>query len=221
MAPMPPRHDGFGTWGLAAPHVGLGARERAAKARGMPSPVRLVVLIAGCVAVVIATLIGYAHRTRLADVLRHRVVGRLNAPLAVGAPFPALDLLSPDGRRVRYTPPPGKVSVVNVFATWCPPCQAESPAYASFAKSASSRNVAIVGIDRAESAQTVDAYRRAYGLSFPYLIDDGGTTKDVLGARAMPVTIVVDARGIIRDDIAGPVTVERLNALTHAAGQPF
>jgi len=186
----------------------------------MSSAVRLGALIIGCVALVAAALYGYAHRSRLAALWRHRVVSQLNVPLAAGEPFPALDLLSPDGRRVRYTPPLGKVSVINVFATWCPPCQAESPAYASFAKTASSRGIAIMGIDRAESAQKVDAYRRAYGLSFPYLIDDGDKTKDVLGARAMPVTIVVDARGIIRADVAGPVTAGRLAELTGQAKQP-
>jgi thiol-disulfide isomerase/thioredoxin len=183
----------------------------------MPSAVRLGALIIICIAVVAAAFLGYAHRARLASLWRHRVVGQLNVPLDVGEPFPALDLKSPDGRRVHYAPPPGRVTVVNVFATWCPPCQAESPAFASFARSASARGVAIIGIDRAETAQKVDAYRRAYGLSFPYLIDDGDKTKDVLGARAMPVTIVVDARGIIRADVAGPVTQERLDALTAQA----
>ena len=186
----------------------------------MTSAMRLGALIMGCVAVIAAALYGYAHRERLAAVFQHRVVGRLNVPIAVGAPFPALDLSAPDGDRVRFSPPPGKILVINVFATWCPPCQAETPAYASFARTASSHGIAIVGIDRAESAQKVDAYRRAYGLSFPYLIDDGDMTKDVLGARAMPVTIVVDTRGIVRADVAGPVTVDRLNALTRQAEQP-
>ncbi|HEY7982281.1 MAG TPA: TlpA disulfide reductase family protein [Candidatus Eremiobacteraceae bacterium] len=183
----------------------------------MPSAVRLGALIIVCIAVVVAALFGYVHRARLAAIWRHRVAGQLNVPLDVGEPFPALDLMSPDGRRVHYAPAPGKVTVVNVFATWCPPCQAESPAYAGFAKSASARGIAIVGIDRAETAQKVDAYRRTYDLSFPYLIDDGDKTKDVLGARAMPVTIVVDARGIVRADVAGPVTAERLDALTAQA----
>jgi thiol-disulfide isomerase/thioredoxin len=183
----------------------------------MTSTTRLAVLIIGCVVVAAAALLGYAHRARLASLWRHRVVGQLNVPLAAGSPFPALDLLAPDGHRIRYMPPRGKVSVINVFATWCPPCQAESPAYAMFAKSAASRGVAVVGIDRAETAQKVEAYRRTYGLSFPYLIDDGDKTKDVLGARAMPVTIVVDERGIISADIEGPVTVDRLNTLTEQA----
>jgi thiol-disulfide isomerase/thioredoxin len=197
-----------------------GARESAANWGTMSISMRVGALVLVCVVAVAAALYGYTHRGRVTYALRHRVVGDLNAPLTVGAAFPALDLLSPDGRRVRYAPVAGKVSVINVFATWCPPCKAESPAYASFARTASPRNIAIVGIDRAESAQKVDAYRRAYGLSFPYLIDDGDKTKDVLGARAMPVTIVVDARGIVRADIAGPVTVERLNALTAQATQP-
>ena len=218
----------YGGLAPGSPHIGPMARRfesRSAQARGkhdvMPSAWRLGALIIALIAVVVAAILGYPHRSRIASAWRYHMLGQSDVQLAIGKPFPALDLVSPLGNRMRYLPAPGKVTFVNVFATWCPPCRAESPAYALFAKSAASRGIEITGIDRAETAQKIEAYRREYGLTFPYLIDDGGTAKDVLGARAMPVTIVVDARGIVRADIAGPVTTEQLNALTEQAEQPL
>lgn len=184
---------------------------------GMRTGAMIVVLLV----VVAAAIFGYAHRGRLAAAWRLHVMGQSDVHIALGKPFPALDLVSPTGAPSRYEPAAGKVTVVNVFATWCPPCRAESPAYALFSKDAAARGVEIMAIDRAESAPKIEAYRREYGLTFPYLIDNGDTTKDVLGARAMPVTIVIDAKGIVRADVAGPVTLERLNGLAAQAALPL
>jgi cytochrome c biogenesis protein CcmG/thiol:disulfide interchange protein DsbE len=187
----------------------------------MTQTMRLGVLVVGIVVVIAAVLFGFAHRGRMEAALRHGVLTASGKQITVGKAFPAIDLLSPAGAHVRYAPAKGKITVVNVFATWCPPCRAESPAYAFFAKSAAANGVDITGIDRAETAPQIEAYRQKYGLTFPYLIDGGNDTRDVLGARAMPVTIIVDARGIVRADVAGPVTAERLSALTKQAEQPL
>lgn len=183
--------------------------------------VRTGVAVVALIAVVAALIFGYMHRGRLAAAFRHHVMGQPDLQIAIGKPFPALNLVSPDGTQARYVPAAGKVTVVNVFATWCPPCRAESPAYALFSKTAAARGVEIMAIDRAETAPKIEAYRKEYDLTFPYLIDNGDSTKDVLGARAMPVTIVVDAKGVVRADIAGPVTLERLNGLTAQAKLPL
>jgi thiol-disulfide isomerase/thioredoxin len=187
----------------------------------MTQTMRVGALVLGIFVVAAAALFGFAHRGRVEAAWRHGVLGISDTQIAIGKPFPTIDLLSPSMAHVRYVPAAGKVTVVNVFATWCPPCRAESPAYALFAKSAAARGVDITAIDRAETAPQIEAYRHTYGLTFPYLIDEGNTTRDVLGARAMPVTIVVDARGIVRADVAGPVTAERLGALTKQAEQPL
>jgi cytochrome c biogenesis protein CcmG/thiol:disulfide interchange protein DsbE len=187
----------------------------------MTQTMRLGAIIVGCIVVIAVALYGFAHRGRVEAALRHGVLAASGKQIAVGKPFPAIDLSSPAGAPVRYAPAQGKITVVNVFATWCPPCRAESPAYALFAKSAAADGVDITAIDRAETAPQIEAYRLKYGLTFPYLIDDGNDTRDVLGARAMPVTIIVDARGIVRADVAGPVTADRLNVLTKQAAQPL
>lgn len=187
----------------------------------MTQSMRLGALTVGVVAVIAAVLFAFAHRGRIEAALHHGVLAASGRQITIGKPFPAIDLLSPAGAHVKYAPTQGKVTIVNVFATWCPPCRAESPAYALFSKSAAANGVDITAIDRAESPPQIEAYRQKYGLTFPYLIDGGNDTRDVLGARAMPVTIVIDARGIVRADVAGPVTAERLSALTEQAKQPL
>ena len=183
--------------------------------------VRVGAVVVGIVVVVAAALVGFAYRGRVEAAFRNGVLAASGKQIAVGKPFPAIDLVSPAGAPLRYAPAQGKITIVNVFATWCPPCRAESPDYARFAKSPAADGVDITAIDRAETAPQIEAYRKKYGLTFPYLIDDGNDSRDVLGARAMPVTIVVDARGIVRADVAGPVTAERLAALTEQAKQPL
>src|SRR5476651_264660 len=110
----------------------------------MSMGMRTAALVIGLIAVVAALIFGYTHRGRVAAVWRHRVMGQSDVQIAIGKPFPALDLVLPDGTPSRYVPAMGKVTVINVFATWCPPCRAESPAYALFSKNAATRGIEIM-----------------------------------------------------------------------------
>jgi thiol-disulfide isomerase/thioredoxin len=162
----------------------------------------------------------YAHRSGVARILG-RVTGVGPAEIiAIGHPFPPVDLITPDRKPVYFVPARGHVTFVNVFATWCPPCRAETPDLVRFAADAGKHGIAVIGIDRAESARQVDAFRSQYGVTYPYLIDSGRDTKTVLGARAMPTTIVVDADGIVRADVTGPLTYDALERLAAAASSP-
>jgi thiol-disulfide isomerase/thioredoxin len=177
---------------------------------------RVLVVIAIIGVAAAAFAIAYAHRAGVARVLQ-RVTGGPAEIIAIGRPFPPIDLVTPDRRPLSFAPGRGHVTFVNVFATWCPPCRAETPDLERFASDAGKRGIAVIGIDRAESARQVDAFRSQYGITYPYLIDSGRDTKTVLGARAMPTTIVVDANGIVRAYVTGPLTYDALESLAAAA----
>ncbi len=175
----------------------------------------IVIAIVGVAAAAFA--FAFAHRAGVVRVLG-RVTGLGPSQIiAIGRPFPPVDLITPDRKPVYFAPARGQVTFVNVFATWCPPCRAETPDLVRFAADAEKRGIAVIGIDRAESARQVDAFRSQYGITYPYLIDSGRDTKTVLGARAMPTTIVVDAHGIVRADVTGPLTYDALERLAAAA----
>jgi cytochrome c biogenesis protein CcmG/thiol:disulfide interchange protein DsbE len=101
--------------------------------------------------------------------------------------------------------PGGHAMLVNVFATWCPPCRAETPALAAAAPALRKRGIEVVGIDQEESAQAVAAFARRYALPYQVYIDTSGVTHDLLGARIIPTTMLIDDSGVIRYEHAGPL----------------
>jgi len=80
------------------------------------------------------------------------------------------------------------------------------PAFAAMAKTFQRRGVNVVGIDQQEDAVQVARFARRFALPYPVYIDFDGITHDVLGARVIPLTMYIDARGIIRWQHAGPLT---------------
>ncbi len=138
-------------------------------------------------------------------------------PVAAGQPFPRLTFEALDGTPAILTPAAGKVTFVNVFATWCPPCKAETPDLAAFAK-ATAGKVDVVGIDQQESPDQVRAFAARYGMTYPLMIDAGRETKDVLGARIIPRTIAIDASGNVAAIVSGPMTAAQMRDLAAKAG---
>lgn len=141
-----------------------------------------------------------------------------HAAVQVGQALPAMTFESLGGSQVALTPVPGRVTFVNVFATWCPPCKAETPDLAAFAAREAAKGVDVVGIDQEETAQAVEAFRNTYHIGYPVLIDHGRETKDVLGARIIPRTIVIDGSGVIRAVVSGPMSADQMTRLAVEAG---
>ncbi|WP_116112537.1 TlpA family protein disulfide reductase [Austwickia chelonae] len=105
-----------------------------------------------------------------------------------------------------------KVVVINVWGSWCAPCEAEMPrlekAWSRWRDS--SQPVVFVGIDSGESAETGAAAVKRYGLTYPSLSDQNRTlTLGLQGkANATPTTLVIDRQGRIAARISGEVTSE-------------
>jgi len=136
----------------------------------------------------------------------------------VGQTFPQMDFERLDGSTAPLALAPGRVTFVNVFATWCPPCKEETPALAAFAARGAAIGVDVVGIDQEETPTQVQAFAKRYGIAYPIVIDRGRATKDVLGARIIPRTIVVDGKGVVRAIVSGPMTDDQMRRAARTAG---
>ena len=104
----------------------------------------------------------------------------------------------------------GKVTVVNVWASWCAPCRIEHPVLLELAKR---NDVQLVGIDNKDDPENA---RRFLGtLGNPYAAigsdSDGRATID-WGTYGVPETFIIDGQGIIRYKLIGGLTKEALNA---------
>ncbi|MFB7935447.1 TlpA family protein disulfide reductase [Streptomyces sp. NPDC056039] len=98
----------------------------------------------------------------------------------------------------------GKVVVMNVWGSWCPPCRAEAPNFARVAKDMKSKGVEFVGIDtRDTSKQAALAFEKDYEIDYPSFYDPSGKLivngfpKGSLNPQTIPSTIVLDRDGKI------------------------
>ena len=104
----------------------------------------------------------------------------------------------------------GRVTVVNVWASWCAPCRAEAPALASLSQTFSSAS--FVGILTRDNIPSAKAFVRRFKVPYPTLIDDSILLRfqGALAANAIPTTLVIDKKGRVAARISGQITVASL-----------
>jgi len=115
-----------------------------------------------------------------------------------------------EGSRLDVASYRGKIVVLNVWGSWCPPCHKEAPDLQAASEELAPRGVTFVGIDtRDPDPAPARAFQRSYGISYPSLIDDGGlllALRGTVSANAIPSTLVLDGQGRIAARISGAVT---------------
>lgn len=118
-------------------------------------------------------------------------------PVGLGPALPDLTLpcLSGGPEVALRSAAPGRPTLVNVWATWCPPCQRETPDLVAFAKKAGDR-VGVVGVLHQSPVRSGLAFNRDYGVHYPSVVDDDG---DLLRAYSSgpPLTLFLTADGQI------------------------
>jgi thiol-disulfide isomerase/thioredoxin len=132
-----------------------------------------------------------------------------SGPAAIGASAPALPATTLDGSPIAREDVPGKVTVLNFWATWCPPCRAETPDYAAAYRKLHAKDVAFLGIDTTETAPIVKTFVSAKGIPYPIALA-GPDLYNAYGISYIPTTIVLDANGIVRARWIGGVTPAQL-----------
>lgn len=88
----------------------------------------------------------------------------------------------------------GKPLIINVWASWCGPCQAEMPSLQRLAKRAGQR-VQVIGISTDDYHDRAESFVRTFNIGFPNFIDSKLRLEHMLGADRLPLTLLVDAQG--------------------------
>jgi thiol-disulfide isomerase/thioredoxin len=127
-----------------------------------------------------------------------------------GAPALSYDLKRTDGRTDSLARHRGSVVLVNLWATWCPPCQAEIPDLERFSREYRSRGVVVLGVDQGESLQAASAYARARGVTYPILLDEHQEYGRSYAAIGLPTTVIVDRSGHVVRGIDGALNLAQM-----------
>jgi cytochrome c biogenesis protein CcmG/thiol:disulfide interchange protein DsbE len=130
----------------------------------------------------------------------------------VGAAAPSLVLPDLSGREVSLASLRGKAVALNFWATWCPPCKEELPAFSAAWKASRGRCLEIVGITEESTWEDAAIEVRRMEIPFPVVMDPEGAVARAYGVTGYPRTYVIDAEGKVRKIFTGMVTRERLEA---------
>ena len=123
----------------------------------------------------------------------------------IDKPLPVMDLAVPGDAVTRFDSAQfqGKVSLLNIFASWCVACRVEHPVLLKLAKM---KVVSIYGLAWKDKPEELDAWLKDLGNPYTLIGDDArGRTAIDLGVTGAPETFVIDKKGRIRYKHIGPI----------------
>jgi cytochrome c biogenesis protein CcmG, thiol:disulfide interchange protein DsbE len=131
--------------------------------------------------------------------------------------LPALEGLANNGAQVPGLDPlafKGKVSIVNVWASWCVPCHDEAPLLTEIAKDT---RIQLIGINYKDAPDNARRFLDHYGNPFAAVgVDGNGRAAIEWGVYGVPETFIVGRDGKIAYKLVGPITPDNIESVVKA-----
>lgn len=159
-------------------------------------------LVGGTIAVIalILAVLGWHYRDHF-------------TPAEAGALAPDFQGVTTHGDTISLAQYRGQVVLLNVWATWCPPCVREMPSLQRLHEQLGSQGLRVIGINVDdvpggfrgfnEPAGNVRSFAHDLGITFPILQDGSGHTEDLFQVFGLPTTILIGRNGHILEKIVG------------------
>jgi len=156
-------------------------------------------------------LLGFAWIVVSADRSGISTPGRISAPQK-GFAAPDFELKTPTGDSFRLSGLRGQAVLVNLWATWCPPCRAEMQAIDKVYGEYKDRGFVVLAVNMTyqDDPFAVVPFAEERGLSFPILLDETGEMANAYQLRSLPSSFFVGRDGIISDVVIGGPMAEAL-----------
>ena len=139
---------------------------------------------------------------------------------AATQPYPFdFKLESVEGKMVSLSEMRGaKVTIVDFWGTWCPPCRMEIPHFVELHQEYGDKGVQIIGInyertEKEEGLAQIKDFAEGADIKYPLVLGDEATQNQVPGFRGFPTTLFLDSQGIVRAQTVGYVSKEILTGI--------
>lgn len=136
-------------------------------------------------------------------------------PVEVGQEAPNFQATDLEGNPVQLSDLQGEVVLLNIWATWCPPCREEMPSMQRLEKTLGPRGLKIVAVSvdapvglrdpGGRPGGNVEAFGEEMGLTFPLWLDPEGGIQRTYSTTGVPESFVIDRQGTIVRKVLGPV----------------
>lgn len=123
-----------------------------------------------------------------------------------GRSAPNFSLPGLDGKFVSLNDYKGKVVIVNIWATWCPPCVAEAPSLDKLYRILKDEDFELLAVSIDEIGdRVIIPFMKKNNLSFPVLVDTQGSIMELYGTKAVPESFIIRKDGIIDRKFIGAI----------------
>jgi peroxiredoxin len=128
-------------------------------------------------------------------------------PIQVNYAAPELSLTDIEGTPASLSDYRGQVLLVNLWATWCPPCKKEMPTLLAFHDAHRAAGFTLVAINDGDPAADVAQFVKDYELTFPVWLDPKHqASEEAFKSMNLPSSYVIDREGVIRLQWVGEIT---------------
>jgi thiol-disulfide isomerase/thioredoxin len=131
-------------------------------------------------------------------------------PAKVDFAAPELILEDLSGRTVSLSDYRGSVVLVNLWATWCPPCREEMPTLQGFYEKYKSKGFVLIAVDQGETVEQVIPFVSEFNLTFPVWMDAGSAAGRAFNTMNLPSSYVMDRNGRVRLMWIGGISAKNL-----------
>jgi thiol-disulfide isomerase/thioredoxin len=125
------------------------------------------------------------------------------------------------GKTKKFSDYKGKPLIINVWASWCGPCRAEMGSLERLARRYNGKQFNVIGISTDDDHKAAAAFIKESKIKFENFIDSNVFLENMLGANAIPLTILVDPQGRVLEKARGayewdsPEMVEAIGETFH------
>lgn len=127
---------------------------------------------------------------------------------ALGQAAPDFTLPTLDGQTIQLSQLKGRVVIVNFWATWCPPCENETPRLVAWYTRHRAAGLEVLGVDKLaqDSREAVVEFVERYAVPYPVPLDQTGDVSQQWQALQLPRSYVLDRQGVVRYVRIGELT---------------